>query len=179
MKILRRTGLLLLALANAWNSSLLAVDRLIEVDLAEFPVYRALWLKKLGPTPFNIGRMMVEPPFAPEYSVSVYSQSHAGREVRYFATYIIADRSLWQVSDVGRRPQRAKGAKTQRIDCEIPREVAEKVRQVWFGMLSGSQRPRAMRAEDAAQSTDATVAEFSIQVANNTLYGEVDADFPP
>jgi hypothetical protein len=122
---------------------------------------------------------MVEPASAPEYSVSVYSETPRDNG-KYFATYLIADRSLWQASDVGRRPQEVDEAKTRRIDAQIPKQVAEKLRQVWMGMLSGRHRPRPMREEDAARTTDATVAEFSIQVSDNqVLYGEVDADFPP
>ena len=159
----------------------MAADRLSEVDLAHFPKYRALWLSKLGPTPFDYGRMMAEPASAPEYSVSVYSQSLGAGQVKYLVTYIIADRSLWDSSDVGKRPEGAEAAKTRRIDCEIPKEIAEKVRQAWFGMLSGKQRPIPLSADDAAPSTgEGTIAEFSIQPSGGeTLYGEVDADFPP
>jgi hypothetical protein len=133
--------LLLLGATIAENSSLLAVDRLSEVELARFPKYRALWLSKRGPTAFDYGRMMAEPASAPEYSVSVYSQPLEAGKVKYFVTYVIADRSLWDSSDVGKRPEGAEAAKTRRIDCEIPREIAEKVRQAWLGMLSGKQRP--------------------------------------
>jgi hypothetical protein len=45
-------------------------------------------------------------------------------------------------------------------------------------MLSGNQRPRPWTEVDATRSTDATVAEFSIQVSHaEILYGEtIDAD---
>ena len=41
-------------------------------------------------------------------------------------------------------------------------------------MLSGDQHPKPMREEDVGRTTDATVAEFSIQLSHGeTLYGEV------
>jgi hypothetical protein len=181
MKALPLVGFLVLAATIAEKSSLMAVDRLSEVKLARFPKYRALWLSKLGPTAFDYGRMMAEPASAPEYSVSVYSQQLQAGQVKYFVTYIIADRSLWDSSDVGKRPEDGESAKTRRIDCQIPREIAEKVKQVWLGMLSGKQRPTSLSAEEAAPSTgEGTIAEFSIQRSGGeTLYGEIDADFPP
>jgi hypothetical protein len=122
---------------------------------------------------------MVEPAFAPEYSVSVYSRSLARGEVKYFVTYAAADQSLWQTSDAGTKPQGAEHIKIRRIDCEIPKEIAEKVKQAWLGMLTGNQHPTPMRQEDAARATDATVAEFSIQVSSaETLYGEIAAELP-
>jgi len=154
-------------------------DQLYQVNLAEFPKYRALSLGKLGPTPFNCGRVIVQPAFAPEYSVSVYSRSLAQGGMKYFVTYIAPDQSLWETSDAGRNPQNAENANVRRIDCEIPKEIAEKVKQVWLGMLTGNQSPTPMRAEDAARATDATIAEFSIEVPPaETLYGEIPAEVP-
>ena len=166
------------ALSNAAAPS--ESDRLFQVDLKEFPRYRLIWLNKLGPTPFDCGRMMVEPAFAPEYSVSVYSQPSATRQRRYFVTYVTADRSLWQATDAGRHAKEAEPAKIRRVDCEIPSSAAHLAKQAWIQMLSGSQRPRPMRKEDAARSTDATIAEFSIQLAHGkTLYGEFPVELPP
>jgi hypothetical protein len=74
-------GFLLLELSFSRNPSLAASsvnDCLYEVDLAEFPKYRTLSMAKLNPTPFNYARMMIEPAFAPEYSVSVY-RSRSGQ----------------------------------------------------------------------------------------------------
>lgn len=168
---------LLFGLSFARNSSFAASsanDCLHQVDLAEFPKYRTLSMAKLGPTPFNYARMMVEPAFAPEYSVSVYSQSLRPDRVKYVVTYIVADQNLWQATDIARQPQRAKGVKTHRTDCEISKQTAEKVKQAWIAMLSGDQHPKPMREEDVGRTTDATVAEFSIQLSHGeTLYGEV------
>jgi len=183
VKKLLLVGFLLLALPFARNSSFAtssANDRLYDVSLKEFPRYRALWQGKLGPTPFNYGRMMAEPAFAPEYSVAVYSRPIGGGGVKYFVTYIAMNRSLWQATNVGKNPQGAERAKTRRIDCEIPKETALKVRQAWLGMLSGKQSPRPMREEDLVRATgDATIAEFSIQLSGEqALYDELVAELP-
>jgi len=182
MKKLLLRGLLLIAVALALPLGLKATsdsDRLYDVNLAEFPKYRALLLSKLGPTPFNCGRLTVEPAFAPEYSVSVYSRSLPRGEVKYFITYAAADQSLWETSDAGKEPQAAERTKIRRMDCEVQREIAEKVKQAWLGMLTGNQNPTPMRQEDAARATDATVAEFSIQVSPaETLYGEIPVQLP-
>ena len=46
-------------------------------------------------------------------------------------------------------------------------------------MLSGDQHPRPMREEDAARTTDATIAEFSVQLPRGeTLYGEMAIELP-
>jgi hypothetical protein len=123
--------------------------------------------------------MMVEPAFAVEYSVSVYSRPSTDRQRRYFVTYVTADRNLWQATDAGRHAKEAEAAKIRRVDCEIPSSAAHLARQAWIQMLSGSQRPRPMRKEDAARSTDATIAEFSIQWSHGkTLYGEFPVELP-
>jgi hypothetical protein len=177
VKKLLLVGFLPLALPFARNSSFAASsanDCLYQVDLAQFPKYRALWMAKLGPTPFNHARMMVEPAFAPEYSVSVYSRSLSRDQVKYVVTYIAADQNFWQATDIGRQPQRAQSVKTRRIDCEISKQTGDKLKQAWIEMLSGDQQPKPMREEDAGRATDATVAEFSIQLSRaQTLYGEV------
>jgi hypothetical protein len=178
--LLRR--FLLVAVALALPLALKAAsgsDRLYEVNLAEFPKYRALLLSKLGPTPFDCGRVTVQPAFAPEYSVSVYSRSLPRGELKYFVTYAAADQSLWEKSDAGRNSEGAEHTKIRLMDCEIPKEIAEKVKQAWLGMLTGNQHPTPMRQEDAARATDATIAEFSIQVSPaQTLYGEIPTQLP-
>lgn len=177
MNKLLLTGLSLLGFPFAGNATLNASsanDRLFQVDLAQFPKYRTLSMAKLSPTPFNYARMMVEPAFAPEYSVSVYSQPLRPDRVRYVVTYIVADQNLWQATDIARQPQRAKSVKTRRTDCEISKHTAEKVKQAWIAMLSGDQHPKPMRKEDVGRTTDATIAEFSIQLSQGeTPYGKV------
>ncbi len=174
--------LLLVAVALTWVLALEAAsdgDRLYQVNLAEFPKYRALLLGKLGSTPFNCGRVMVQPAFAPEYSISVYSRSLARGEVEYFVAYVAADQSLWEESEAGKEPEQAEHIHIRHVNCEIPKQIAEKVKQAWLGMLAGNQHPIPMRPEDAARATDATVAEFSIQVSPaETLYGEIPTQLP-
>jgi hypothetical protein len=172
----------LLAVALTSSSVLKASsdgDRLYQVNLSEFPKYRTLLLGKLGPTPFNFGRVMIKPAFAPEYSVSIYSRSLASGEMKYLVTYLAAEHSLWETSDAGGETQDAKHTNVRQIDCEIPKEIADKIRLAWLGMLTGNQRPTRMREEDAARTTDATIAEFSIQVSpSETLYGEIAVEAP-
>lgn len=174
--------LCLVAVATGSISVLAAAtdsDRLYQVILSEFPRYRALLLAKLGQTPFNCGRAMVTPAFAPEYSVSIYSRTVGGGEVKYFVTYVAADQSLWEITDAGRKPQEADRTNVRRLDCEIPKEIAENVQQAYLGMLTGDQLPIPMREEDVSRVTDATVTEFSIQVsAAETVYGEIPSELP-
>jgi hypothetical protein len=142
-------------------------------------MYRKLRLAKLGITSFDYGRVIVEPAFAPEHSVSLYRKSTPDGHVRAIITYVVADRNLWDATNGGIDIKRAQQVKTRRIDCEIPTRTAEKVRQVWIAMLAGKQRPIPMRAEDAARTTDATTTEFSIQLSTaETLYGEIAAEAP-
>src|SRR5262245_30595005 len=165
------------ALSNAAAPS--GRDRLFEVDLKEFPRYRLIRLSKLGPTPFDCGRMMVEPAFAPEYSVSVYSRPSASGPRKYFVTYLTADRNLSQTTDAGGHANEAEAAKIRRVDCEISASAAHLTRQVWTQMLSGGQRPAPMQQEDAARSTDARIAEFSIQLPHDKiLAGEFPVELP-
>ena len=177
MKKLFLIGFLIFGLPSARNSSFAASsasDCLYQVDLAQFRKYRALWTAKFGPTPFNYARMMAEPAFAPEYSVSVYSQSSRPDQAKYVVTYIVGDQNLWQATDIAKQPQRAKGVKTRRTDCEISEQTAEKVKQAWIAMLSVDQHPKPMPKEVVGRATDATVAEFSIQSSHGeALYGEV------
>ena len=153
---------------------------LLQVDLTEFARYRAIRLSKLGPTRFDCGRMIVEPAFAPEYSVSVYSRQKEGKQRVYFATYVLAGSSLWQNSEIGRYPQRAEAIRVHRIDAKVPKRTAKLLKEAWLQMLSGAQRPRSIREEDV-RSTDSTVAEFSIETsAGKSLQGEVlDIASPP
>jgi hypothetical protein len=155
-------------------------DYLFEVDLAELPKIRAILLKKLGPTPFDCGRMMAQPAFVPEYSVSVYSRSLEGGGRKYFVTYIETDRNVWQATDIGRHPEEAAKVKIRRIDCEIAAPIAALVREAWIQMLSGNQRPRRWTVDDTTRFTDSTVGEFSIQLSHaKVLYGEMSSiDFP-
>jgi hypothetical protein len=121
----------------------------------------------------------MNPAFAPEYSVSIYSRSFASGEVKYLVTYLAAEQSSWETSDAGKATQHAKHTDVRRIDNEIPKEIADKVRLAWLGMLTGNQSPTSMREEDAARTADATIAEFSIQVSRgDTLYGETVVEAP-
>ena len=149
-------------------------DRLLQVDLTEFPRSRGILLSKLGPTPFDCGRVIFKPAFAPEYSVSVHSTRVGDKLPKYVATYIKAEDSLNELFEPGVDPKEAQAVKVRRIDCEISKQTAEKLKQAWMGMLSGNQRARPMTEEDATRATDATIAEFSIQLSQvQILYAEL------
>lgn len=99
--------------------------------------------------------------------------------MKYLVTYLAAEQSLWETSDAGSNTRDAEHTNVRQIDCEIPKEIADKVRRAWLGMLTGNQRPTRMREEDAARTTDATIAEFSIQVSpSETLHGEIAVEAP-
>lgn len=155
-------------------------DRLLKVDLTELPRFRAVLTSKLGPTRFDCGRVVFEPAFSPEYSVSVYSRESVDKRQQYFATYVVAEDSLNERTEIGRHAWKGNAVKSHRLDCQIPQRTAELVRRAWIGMLSGNQSPRPMRQEDL-RTTDATGAEFSIQLSQGkALYGEVLAiELPP
>jgi hypothetical protein len=103
--------------------------------------YRKVLLSKLGVTPYNHGRLIVLPFSDREDSQSVYSRSSKGRRI-YYITRISSEESLWNRTDGGRYPERARSVKTHRIDIEMPERTAELLRQVWLGMLEGPQGPR-------------------------------------
>ena len=80
------------------------------------------------------------------------------------------------LEDMQKRPRRRRSGE---LIVRFPSSAAHLARQAWIQMLSGSQRPRPMREEDAARSTDATIAEFSIQLPHGkTLYGEFPVELP-
>ena len=130
--------------------------------LSEHPNYRKVLISKLGVTPFDCGRLLALPFPGGEASQSVYSKSSNGRRV-YYVTRISSEKNLWDLTDGGRHPEMARSVKTQRIDAEIPQNTAELLRQVWLGMLEGSQKPRPTPPPNHAILVDASFFEFSIQ----------------
>ncbi|HZS18917.1 MAG TPA: hypothetical protein VFA51_13400 [Candidatus Udaeobacter sp.] len=182
IKYLSRIGVLPVMIGLTSASALMAApgaDRLFEVNLALAPNYRSLLLSKLGPTPFDCGRFIAEPAFAAEYSVSVYSQPSADGEVKYFITYTASDKSLWETSNAGKDTKAARNINVHRLDCEIPRAIAQKTKQVWFAMLTDNQRRRPMHLQDAGRVTDATIGEFSLQLSPaKAIYGEMPVEAP-
>ena len=171
-------ALLLCAAVLPHRTSLSREDRLLAVDLGEFPSYRALRLAKLGPTPFNYGRIIGQPAFDPEYSVSIYAHKTPNKPTSCSITYIAATRSLWQSTDIGRLPAEGKRISTRRIDADFPLETATRVRNAVNQMLSGDHKPKPVDEGDLL-STDATEMEFSLRSGMSTLYGELNATLSP
>jgi hypothetical protein len=108
--------------------------------------YRHLLESKLGVTPFDCGRAIVELPFEGELSVSVYSSSQENRQPRYFVTYVKAEHNLWQRTGMLKHPDAARSVKAMRHDAEIPDTTAKFVKDVWVRMLKDVRRdPRSSK----------------------------------
>jgi hypothetical protein len=146
-----------------------AHDRLFQVD-AQYDFlkqYRRIRDEKLSITPFDCGRVIVQPPVQPEYSVSVYSHQRRGDEDCH-VTFVACDTSLWQTTEMGHHAEVASHVKTTRIDAPLPVATAKQLRELWRRSLSGGHGPIPLSAEHIA-STDSIEAEFSLQVPKRTV----------
>lgn len=163
MKTSRFTILLLLIFQVV--SGRADVDHLVPINPTWSPEFRAILAKKLGPTAFDCGRVIVEPPFQrPEESVSVYSREMATGQRAYFVTYMVAEKNIREITDGADFPERGNDIKIRRIDAEIPKKTAEVIREVWLRMLeavSGHFPPEGEERE--VIPGDATLIEFSLQ----------------
>lgn len=142
------------------------------VDLPEDAAYKRLLEQKLYQTPFDYGRVTIEPPYGNgEHSISVYSQKTDGLS-KICVSFIEATDSLRDWTDVGRDVEKAGNVKIRRIDAEISARAADLIRRVWIDMLS---HVRATSKGTSPQYIwgDATIATFSIQQdGSNMLSGE-------
>lgn len=156
------------------------VDHLQPIDLNRFAQYREVLKSKLCLTPADYGRAIARPSFTPEETVSVYSSGHA-RQARFQLTYLIAADNLWQRTDAGHYPERARSVRVHRIDAEIPQRTAELVSEVWLRMLSGSQQPRQTPPPQRQTiSVEGTIDEFWLEREDGrALFGEIDTSIPP
>jgi hypothetical protein len=147
-------------------------DHLLPVKTNEDARYRELLKKLLCPTPFDCGRLIVEPPFQyGEESISVYSKGTEEKD-RYCVSYLVASDSLRDVSDDGTNVERAQRVKIARIDAELPPTTAKLTKQVWKRMLFGSQAPRDWQHAPEKYYGDPTIAEFSIQFDSKVIRGQ-------
>ncbi len=181
MSVARLTVIFCLVCAGlAHGASLSVYDQLLQVDWSDIRDYRPLRQEKLELTPFDCGRVIIQPYVAVEQSVSVYSRPGGAGRRAYMVTLISCDRSLWQTTDTGRRAGAAALVKTRRIDCEIPSVTAEHLKTVWTRMLAGPHGPRPLKTSDLT-SSDGIEADFSIQLPyQRTLNGMLpDMTFPP
>ena len=106
------------------------LDPIIKVDVHKDAEYRRILAAKLGPTPFDCGRVIVHVFPAPEYSVSVYTVP-GSREHK--VTFIAAKKSLWMHRSSF---ESAMSVKARRIDANIPAKLAGKLRNVYERVLS-------------------------------------------
>lgn len=127
------------------------------VDLPEQAEYRKFLTEKLDLTPFDCGRVIIEPPYGyGENSLSVYS-SNGG----YRVTYVEAADSLRDWTNGGSDLEKGKNVKILRFDAEIPQTAATLIKQIWIGVLSDV-RPIPKSAAPGYVWGDATIATFSI-----------------
>lgn len=139
--------------------------------------YRNVLESKLGVTPFDCGRVIVELPFEGELSVSVYSNSQRNRQPRYFVTYVKAEHNLWQRTGMLKHADAARSVKAMRQDAEMPKTTAKLVKDVWVRMLKdvrrypSSSQPYMMGGEYVIGGLG---REFSIQQSHHSrLYGRL------
>lgn len=155
------------------------VDHLLPVNLEEMPVTRGLLRSKLGPTPFDCGRSTVWPPFQGEACVSIYGKSKGGRRT-YWVTFVSAEENIYQRTDGGHHPEKAKTVTTKRVDAEIPERTALLLRKVWMKMLQGPHGARPTPPPKRPPiSIDGTLMEWSLERRGAPpLYGMLDVSLP-
>jgi hypothetical protein len=153
-------------------------DYIQPVNFARDKVYRKL-SSGLCSTGFDCARVLTVPAFSAERCVSVYSTQINERPL-YFVTEIIPGESLWQRTDGGNHPERARDVKIKRIDAQIPAATATRVRRVWAEMLSRARPKRQPPINEVRViSTDATMMEFSIDKRRDRiLWGELNVSLP-
>jgi hypothetical protein len=149
-------------------------DHLIPAD-SLFQKYRELLASKLGQTPFNCGRVFIEPAFEPESAISVYCGSPAGVGQKCKVTYTKASENFWQSTSALQEADRATRVKIARIDAEISASTALLVRTAFFRILKLTRPHVAREGEMRSLTTDATRTEFSLEVPGAPqLWGELD-----
>lgn len=175
--IMRRC--LFYAMVVALGSTLTVVakapqDSIILVDSHKFPEYRKIWLEKIAATPFDCGRVTLLFPFDPESCISVYTQQSAQGRV-YRVTCAWPETNLWQRTDGGRHPQRAKNVKINRIDADIPEKTAELLRAVWLRMLQGARHGTPDLKDWQVIPQDSPDIEWSLErPGNSSIYGQLN-----
>jgi len=149
-------------------------DHLIPADPL-FQKYRDFLASKLGHSPFNCGRVFIEPAFEGESSISVYclSENHVGQKCR--VTYMEASDNLWQRTNALQNVERASRVNIRRIDAEISAATALPVRSAFSRILKMTRPHTAREGEVRTLTTDATQTEFSLEVAGRPqLWSQLD-----
>ena len=129
-------------------------DHLIPAD-SLFQKYRDFLASKLGQSPFNCGRVFVEPAFEGESSVSVYCVSGNGVGRKCRIAYTQASDNLWQRTNALQN-ERASRVKIRRIDADISATSAISVRNAFARILKMTRPHVAREGEMRTLTTDAT-----------------------
>lgn len=140
-------------------------DHLVVVKKSELSGYRATLEAKLFVTPGDVARMIVFPPWQPEFAVSVYSTPPASADdvTQYHVTVTRASANV-----------RSTGGPVQivRSDADLPASAALPLKEVWKQMIG---RTRAYEAvEDSAD--DQAIVQFGLAEP----YGQIlRGELPP
>jgi hypothetical protein len=149
-------------------------DHLVPVDPL-FQKYRDLLTSKLSHSPFNCGRVFIEPAFEGESAISVYCVSPKHLRQKCKITYTEASENLWQRTNALKNVERASHAKIRRIDTEISTTTALSVRKAFSRILKLTRPHIAREGEMRRLTTDATQTEFSLEVPGAPqLRGQLD-----
>lgn len=142
-------------------------ERLLKVDISSHHNYRVLREEKLGVAQFGHIRVIVQPSFAPEYAIGIYSAGEWRR--KYWIRYSVFSSNLWQATEVGHAPAAAARVTVKQMKREIPCRTAVLLESIWKDMLSGKGSPRPIEESDVVKATDGTLAEFSIRASDGRV----------
>jgi len=141
-------------------------DHLISLKEKELSGYRAELESKLFVTPADVARMIVFPPWQPEFAVSVYSTPPASADdvIQYHVT---VTRTSANVRSTGGPVQ------VTRSDAELPASAALPLKEVWKQMVVSTR-------SDEAVEDDAAGEKAIIHFAVAEPYGQiVRGELPP
>jgi hypothetical protein len=166
-----------LASAEMQRADRANADHLSPVDRGDEKMneFRDLLNVKLGVTPFDCGRVTDSSSLGPEGVLSVWSETKAGRRT-YRVTSVEAADNLWQRTKSMRDADKARSVTTHRIDVQISEPIAEKIKQVWTGMLRDA---RPASPSEVRYVMDGYL-DFSIQQSahSSSLYGHLALPAP-
>src|SRR5437016_531560 len=110
-------GVGLSILGASASSATQSGDHLIPPDPL-FDKYQNLLTSKLNTSPFNCGRVTVQPAFEGEWSVSIYCLSAKSGAAECHVAYAAAERNLWQVTNALQHVERARSVNIYRADAK-------------------------------------------------------------
>jgi len=151
-----------LSFATSYTASSERDDHLIPPDPL-FQNYRDLLALKLGQTPFNCGRVIVQPAFEGESSISVYCSPETSVGEKCYVVYTEASDNLWQQTNALQNTERANNVKIKRIDAGISATTGQSIRTAFSRILEMTQAQTVREDEMRALTPDATYTEFSLE----------------